>query len=293
MKKLLFQLDTDPAPASFDVVVAYDSGVDHVIPYAAMTPEKAGSLVEGVIFTRAPNQKRYTALFIGGSDVAAGQELLAAIRGKFFGRFRVSAMLDSNGCNTTAAAAVANLANGRLLRGKKAVVLAGTGPVGQRAALMLAKEGAEVTITSRHLDKAEQACGELEQLAGLPFHACEARDSASRAQAITSAQIVLACGASGISLLNSDDWQQHATIELLLDANATPPQGIGGIDVKDRGTIRFGKMTWGALGFGPLKLKLQRACIARLFEQNDLILDADEIYSTAKQMASAGMSDHV
>ena len=53
----------------------------------------------------------------------------------------------------------------------------------------------------------------------------------------------------------------------------------------DRGTIRHGKIVWGALGFGNLKLALQRACIARLFEQNDLILDAEEIFKTAKEMA--------
>ena len=68
---------------------------------------------------------------------------------KFFGPFRVSVMLDSNGSNTTAAAGVALLAKAKKLKGKKAVVLAGTGPVGMRAAALLGKEGAEVTITSR------------------------------------------------------------------------------------------------------------------------------------------------
>jgi hypothetical protein len=38
------------------------------------------------------------------------------------------------------------------------------------------------------------------------------------------------------------------------------------------------------LGFGALKLALHRACIARLFEQNDLLLDTDEIYKIAKNM---------
>ena len=35
---------------------------------------------------------------------------------------------------------------------------------------------------------------------------------------------------------------------------------------------------------GALKLALHRACIARLFEQNDLLLDAEEIYGIAKGM---------
>jgi hypothetical protein len=38
------------------------------------------------------------------------------------------------------------------------------------------------------------------------------------------------------------------------------------------------------LGFGALKLRLHRECIARLFERNDLVLDAEEIYAIAKTM---------
>ena len=39
----------------------------------------------------------------------AAERLLAAARKAFFGPFRVSVMLDPNGCNTTAAAAVVKL----------------------------------------------------------------------------------------------------------------------------------------------------------------------------------------
>jgi hypothetical protein len=36
---------------------------------------------------------------------------------------------------------------------------------------------------------------------------------------------------------------------------------------------------------GQPKLKLHRSCIASLFEANDLMLDAEEIYAKAKAMA--------
>ena len=42
---------------------------------------------------------------------------------------------------------------GLKVEGKKVVVLAGTGPVGQRVAALLAKEGAQVILTSRKLDR--------------------------------------------------------------------------------------------------------------------------------------------
>ena len=52
----------------------------------------------------------------------------------------------------------------------------------------------------------------------------------------------------------------------------------------DRGLDRGGKKTWGAIGFGALKLALHRACIARLFETNDQVLNAEEIFAIAKSM---------
>ena len=58
---------------------------------------------------------------------------------------------------------------------------------------------------------------------------------------------------------------------MLADANATPPLGIEGVDMMDRGEVRSGKTCWGAIGFGTLKLALHRACIAKLFESNDQV----------------------
>src|SRR3974390_66632 len=159
MKRLLFLLDTDQVPSVFDTVVGYDGGADHVVGYGGITPENAGPLIDGAIFTRGPNEKRCTAIFVGGSNMAAGEELLSAVTKRFFGNFRVSVMLDSNGSNTTAAAGVAQIAKRVPLAGKKVVVLAGTGPVGLRAAALFAKEGAQVSMTSRDKQRSTAACG--------------------------------------------------------------------------------------------------------------------------------------
>jgi len=285
MRKLLFQFDTDPHPSVFDTVVAYDGGADHVITLGGVTPENVGTLVEGAIFTRAPKDKKNTAIFIGGSNMIAGQELLRAVQERFFANFRVSVMLDSNGSNTTAAAAVARMASSCTLAGKKAVVLGGTGPVGQRAAVMLAQEGCQVSITSRRLARAEHACEEMQARFGIDLTPLEAADDDARTRVIEGAQVVFACGATGVELLREEDWRDNPTLELLADANTTPPLGLGGTDMMDRGATRHGKIVWGAIGFGSLKLALHRACIARLFERNDLVLDAEAIFTTAKQMA--------
>jgi hypothetical protein len=285
MKKLLFQFDTDPHPSVFDTVVGYDGGADHVIGYGGLTPDTIAGLVEGAIFTRAPKDKKNTAIFIGGSNMAAGQQLFTAVQKHFFPGFQVSVMLDSNGSNTTAAAAVAKLASSGTLTGKKAVVLAGTGPVGQRAAAMLAQEGAEVSLTARKMARAAQACADMKERFGVDIMPVEAVDNDARGRAIEQAQIVLAAGAAGIELITAEHWQHNPNIELMADANATPPIGIGGIDVMDRGENRHGKVIWGAIGFGTLKLTLHRACIGKLFEDNRQVFDAENIFALAKQMA--------
>ena len=232
-----------------------------------------------------PKQKKNTAIFVGGSDMVAGQALFNAVQSYFFPGFQVSVMLDSNGSNTTAAAAVAKLAVSGALSGKKAVVLAGTGPVGQRAAVMLAEEGAEVTIVSRHIESAGIACLSMKERFDVDLTPAAAIDSDARGAAIQEANIVLATGAAGIELLKPEHWQNNANLEMLADANATPPVGIGGTDMMDKGIERHGKVVWGAIGFGALKLALHRACIARLFEDNRQVLDAELIYKLAKEMA--------
>lgn len=285
MKKLLFQFDTDPHPSVFDIVVGYDGGADQVISYGGLTPENIKPLVEGTIFTRAPKDKRNTAIFVGGSNMIAGQELFSAIQNHFFPGFHVSVMLDSNGSNTTAAAAVAKLASNGSLAGKTAVVLAGTGPVGQRAAVMLAQEGANVSITARKMERAIQTCADMHKRFGVTLTPVEAADNNGRAEAIANANIVLATGAAGVQLLSAEHWQDNKNIEMIADANATPPLGIGGTDMMDKGVVRSGKIIWGAIGFGTLKLALHRACIAQLFTDNQQILDAENIFALAKEMA--------
>jgi methylenetetrahydrofolate/methylenetetrahydromethanopterin dehydrogenase (NADP+) len=285
MKKLLFLFDTDPYASVFDTVVAYDGGADRVTGYANVTPDNVSALVDGTIFTRGGKEKQNTAIFVGGGDMAKGEALLKAVQKKFFGPFRVSVMLDPNGSNTTAAAGVALLAKATKLKGKKAVVLAGTGPVGMRAAAMLAQEGADVTLTSRSKERAVNAAKAIEARFGVKVTPVQGADEAARAKDVEGAQIVFAAGAIGIELLKTSHWENNPTIEAVADVNAQPPLGLEGIEATDKGKQRDGVICFGALGIGGLKLKLHRACIGQLFESSDEVLDAEHIYALAKEMA--------
>src|SRR2546426_402978 len=193
MRKLLLQLDSSRLPSVFDRVVADDGGADEVMSYGGVVEADVRDLIHGCIFTRGPKDLKHTAVFIGGADMTAGERLLAAAGQAFFGPFTVSLMLDSNGSNTTAVAAVAKMIGAAGdVHGKRAVVVA--------------------------------------------------------------------------------------------DCNAVPPLGIEGIDPRDDGVQKEGVTVFGALGLGGLKMKVHKACIARLFERNDLVLDAETIADVAREL---------
>lgn len=285
MKKLLYHFDTDPIPSVFDSVVAYDGGADHVTQLGGVNEENCVDLVEGAIYTRAPKDKKNTAIFVGGSDLFAGQKLFELVHDQFFQNFRVSVMLDSNGCNTTSAAGVALLNNATNLRGKTAVVLAGTGPVGLRAAVLLAISGANVRLTSRKQSRSVEACDEMHKRFGVEMTPMQASDDESIKAAMESANVVFGAAKAGIQLLSASQWQDHPTLELIADVGTSKVLGFEGIDVMDKDTVRHGKRVFGGIGIGALKLKLHRACISKLFESNDIVLDAEAIYKIAKRMA--------
>jgi hypothetical protein len=284
MKKLLIQLDSDKHPSSFDRIVPFDAGVDDVLSYGNVTVEDVPALVQGSFFTRGIPDLKNTAIWIGGSNVPAGEALLAAVQKTFFGPFKVSVMLDSNGCNTTAATAVAKIVKALDVRGQRVVVGAGTGPVGMRAAGMLAGEGAKVVLTSRSLERAKAAADIVAKRFGVEVEGAALADDASARQVLAGATALFTCGTAGAQVVSKAVWTSTAGLKLIADINAVPPLGIEGIDMNDNGSEREGRISFGALGIGGRKMKVHRTCIARLFEANDILMDAESVYQVAKEL---------
>ena len=284
--RILLQLDTDPHPSSFDSVVAIDSGVDHLLQYGNVQAESVTSLVHGAMFTRGGEDLSQTAIFIGGSNVHTAEELMKSVSKVFFGPVRVSVMLDANGCNTTAAAAVVAASRHISLRNATALVLGGTGPVGQRVAQLLALDGAKVTLTSRTQTKADSVCAEIQnRVQDAPnLTGMTSETLLSDPHFLNQQQIIIACGAAGVELLNEDQIQKLSNLSVAIDLNAVPPAGLGGIGVTDKAKPIASGVGYGAIGVGGLKMKTHRAAIASLFNSNDHALDAVEIYKIAKDI---------
>jgi len=285
MQKILVQLDTDPHPSVFDRVVAIDAGVDQLFSYGGVKPEQVRDLVHGAIFTRGPKDLKHTAIFIGGSDVAAGEKLLEEARKHLLPQFKlsVSLMLDSNGSNTTAAAAVRAAARHLELARTRAMVLGGTGPVGQRVALLLARAGSHVRLGSRQLDRAAAACERIRQL--VPTGQLEPTATAGGVgEAVKDRELVISAGAAGAVLLPRSERAAATGLKVLIDLNAVPPLGIEGVEVMDKGKERDGQVCYGAIGVGETKMKVHKEAIRQLFEASDRVFDVEHIYSLAAGM---------
>ena len=77
MRKLLLQLDSSRLPSVFDQVVAYDAGADVIMSYGGVVESDVRDLIHGCLFTRGPKDLPNTAVWIGGSNMSAGEHLLA------------------------------------------------------------------------------------------------------------------------------------------------------------------------------------------------------------------------
>jgi ribulose 1,5-bisphosphate synthetase/thiazole synthase len=289
MRKLLLQLDSSRLPSVFDQVVAYDAGADVVMSYGGVTEGDVRDLIHGCIFTRGPKELHNTAVWIGGNNMSAGEQLLAMAQDALFAPFSVSIMLDSNGSNTTAVAAVVKIEETLGdLSGKKVLILAGTGPVGQRAAGLLAKDGADVTITSRKPEQGEKARQFISARFSVQVEAVTLNDPAGLAELLHDVDVLLNSGPAGVQMVPRAAWTNAKSLRIAVDLNAVPPLGIEGIEVSDAGVERAGVTVFGAFGVGNFKTKLHKACVARLFTRKDLVLDAEAIAEIARELIAAG-----
>lgn len=281
MKKILLHLDTDPVPSAFDQAVVYDAGVDNIIAYGGITRDNVTPHVHGMIFTRGGKNLKNSAIFIGGSNVAASELVGKAVKKAFFGPVSVSVMLDPNGSNTTAASIVRKVVNDYDINGKKVVIIGG-GPVGQRSALYFLKEGAaEVIITSRSLARAKAVTQQMKADYGVDITPGESRSDEAVEKLLVGAHVAIACGPAGVCILPKLAWQNNDTLDIVADVNAVPPMGVEGLEVMDNGTEKEDIRFYGAIAIGNFKMKVHRGAISALFESNNQFLDETTIYDIA------------
>jgi methylenetetrahydrofolate/methylenetetrahydromethanopterin dehydrogenase (NADP+) len=282
MKKILIQLDTDQHPSAFDAIAAYDADVDVVAGYGEITPDNLQDVVQGAIFPRGPDGLANTAFWVGGSTVRDGEAVFDAAQKLFFKPFNPSIMLDSDGSNTTAAAAVARVRGAVELKGSRAAVI-GVGPVGLRTAELLRREHAEVKMFTFPPDAMK---GSHRRASGIPvaqeagFEVVEPESSDELDEALAGTAIIFAAGPAGTQILRRSGWAQEG-MRVVVDYSAAEPVGVEGVDRGDGLEDEGGVLKLGALAVGGPKMKLQKACIRKMFETKGTVLDLDGVYDVA------------
>jgi hypothetical protein len=286
MKKILIQLDTDQHHSAFDAIAAYDADVDVVIGYAAVTPDNLTDLVLGAIFPRGPDGLANTAFWVGGSKVRDGEAVFAAAQKLFFKPFNPSIMLDSDGSNTTAAAAVGIVRGAVALKGSRAAVI-GVGPVGLRTAELLRREGADVLMLTFPPDVME---GSHRRASGIPvaaeagFEVVEPGSSDELEGALAGRAVVFVAGPAGVQILRRSAWAGVEGLQVVVDYSAADPVGVEGVDRGDSLKEEDGVKKLGALAVGGPKMKLQKRCVQRMFESKGTVMDLEGVYEVALEV---------
>ncbi|MBX9656606.1 bifunctional NADP-dependent methylenetetrahydromethanopterin dehydrogenase/methylenetetrahydrofolate dehydrogenase [bacterium] len=287
-RRILVQLDNDAHPSVFDRVVAIDAGVEELFSYGNIEPDAVEALVHGAIFTRGPADLKNTAIFVGGKNVTRAEEIFVAVQRAYLGAFRTSVMLDPNGANTTAAAAVLTASHHLDLARTKALVLGGTGPVGQRVALLLARQKAAVWVSSRSKDRAQDVCNAItEKVPDAKVFSTAESHTEGNSNHPEHFNLVVSAAAAGVRTISRAQLTGGEMLKVVMDLNAVPPLGIEGVQITDNGREENGIKYFGAIGVGGLKMKIHKASVASLFHSNDQTLDAEQIFDIGQRLEVA------
>lgn len=279
----------DEQEGLFDVIVFHDMGVDVVLPYTKVSAEGAGDLVYDAVFARSPRSLGDLAFFVGGSSLEDSGNLaseIARVLGELPDKLRVSVAADPSGAYTTGASVVAKVKRVLgSLEGARAVVLAGTGPVGMAAAALLGLGGARVGLSSRMMESAVNACGFIKMKYDVMVEPLEVNDDGSLSHAISDATVVVACGPSGTRILPKSVWEGAGSLRVLADVNAVAPSGIEGVEPDFDGVVVSERVCFGALGLGDLKMRVHRKLVNNLFLERGVVLDLEGIRVLAENLA--------
>ncbi len=283
----------------FDVNMALDAGWISTIPYLNIELGEVNGMVQDAIFSRSLGGLKRTGIFIGGRDAKLAMDMLHTAQKSMIPPFEVSVFADPSGAFTTAAAMVAIVEQALLdqfqtgFKDKNVLVLGGTGPVGQIAAVLAATAGARVKIVGRQLEKAQRVAEMSNAEFGGGKTQVEGAADADKAEMIQQADVVLATAAAGIEVLSAALVAAAPQLKVAADVNAVPPSGIAGLDPMHKGTPIAGSQS-GAIGFGALAIGnvkyqtqhrlLNRMHLAAADKGKPEYLDYNEAFAVAREI---------
>ncbi|MFX1404462.1 MAG: NAD(P)-dependent methylenetetrahydromethanopterin dehydrogenase [Promethearchaeota archaeon] len=290
LSDILFFLEADDHASPFDICVAYDAGFDVVVPYSGVSLDRIQDLVQDAIFSRGTKGVKHLCFFVGGRQVSLARQMADRIQKAMVKPFETAVIIDPHGAFSTAAAMVAKAEealrrlNQGSLKSNIALVLAGTGPVGESVAHLLSKSGALTVLTSRNIDRAR----EVAHRASIESNKVEGVQSTSPDdlhELLEDANLIFAVGSPGIQLVSLEQLQSVLGTKILLDVNAVPPSGIESLtptdDFRELIPENYGI---GALTIGDLKLKVQRQMLKEARKNAQGVYDDETALDIARNI---------
>jgi hypothetical protein len=142
-----------------------------------------------------------------------------------------------------------------------------------------------VRVASRSKDRAAALCQRIsEQLSDARLTTLVSDSPKHLADHLSGVQVLIAAGAAGVQLVSQKVRASCSDLQVAVDLNAVPPLGLEGVEVTDSGATRDGTICYGAIGVGGTKMKIHKAAIQQLFQGNDQILDAEEIFQLGRTL---------
>jgi len=261
----------------FDVNMAFDAGFDKIMPYTGVELTEVAGLTQDAIFSRSPSGVKREGIFIGGRDIDLAMQMLKAAKNAMFAPFACSVFADPSGAFTTAAAMIAKVEThlkarfGEDLSGKTLSVFGATGPVGGCAAIIAAKQGANVQLVAHNsvarVEAKAQAWNSEYQIS---LQVVDGSSDEKKTAIVAQADIVISAAAAGVQVLSQQQLTQSRRLKIAADVNAVPPSGVQGVDVSHDGVqiADTGIYGIGALAIGQLKYATQHALLKQMLPQD-------------------------
>jgi hypothetical protein len=155
---------------------------------------------------------------------------------------------------------------------------------------MLRKKGARVLAISISRDLIETTNRRYRTPRGprnarrLEFEVLEPESRRQLEQSLSTVSAVVCAAPAAVQVLRKSFWKEHQTIRALVDFNSAEPFGV---EPSPDGAATC-SILLDAFEIARQKMRLHRACVARLFEHAGLILDTDEVFDIARTLLQGG-----
>jgi methylene-tetrahydromethanopterin dehydrogenase len=281
----------------FDVNMAYDAGFDKIMPYTSVELSEVAGLAQDAIFSRSPSGVKREGIFIGGRDIDLAMQMLHAAKKAMFAPFACSVFADPSGAFTTAAAMIAkveaHLKNkfGEDLNGKTLSVFGATGPVGGCAAIIAAKQGANVQLVAHNsIPRVEVKALFWNSVYQINLQTVDGSTDANKVDVLAQTDIVICAAAAGVQVISLAQLTHAKRLKIIADVNAVAPSGVQGVDVSHDGIQVTGTDIYGigALAIGQLKYATQHQLLKQMLpagQEKPRYLDFMAAFNLARELS--------